>query len=417
MNGGGGARHLNLTLDYRATRNRDRLGAHRALDYRAESDFELLIDRYVALDLARDDGMFRMQVPLPARASRELHAAGDFAVALDASTHYNGPIAVQIADNSHVLGNKRRRAGKLVAQSALVELCHRLSSWMIGACTFDDYGTSGARRVLGLTRAGDPRRIAGSSTCLQGNYVVKGSARVLVGAVLALAILVVSAGCGGRQADWEAARKADSADAYQQFLQRYPDGDFTAQAKARIEDLKEEADWKAALATDTAAGYQQFLGLHPDGARADEARIRVENLNLAQAPVEAPQRGASEAAHPAAAAPGKPPAASKPVAAPKPAVAPRPVSKTSTPIAAAPAGEYRVQLGAFTSATRARSEWQTAVKNHHTLLAGLGYSLDKVTSGKNTFFRLRSTAVSESRARSICAALKTAKQDCIVVLP
>jgi cell division septation protein DedD len=228
---------------------------------------------------------------------------------------------------------------------------------------------------------------------------------------------MVSAGCGGRQADWEAARKADSAEAYQQFLQRYPDGDFTSQAKARIEDLREEADWKAALATDTAAGYQQFLGLHPDGARADEARIRVENLNLAQAPVDAPQGSASEAAPPTAAAPGKPAAPSKPVVAPKPAVASKPVVQPGNHIAAAPAGKYRVQLGAFSSATRARSEWQAAVKNHHTLLAGLSYTLDKVTSGKNTLFRLQSTAVTESRARSICAALKTAKQDCVVVLP
>jgi len=408
---------LNLALDYCAARNRDRLGAYLAFDDRAEPDFELFVDRDVAFDLARNDCMFRVQVPLPARASRELHAACDFAVALDASTHYDGPIAVQIADDAHVLGNKRRRAGKLVAQSALIELCHRLSSWMIGACAFDDYGTSGARRVPGLTRAGDTRRIACSSTCLQGNYVVKRSSPVLFSAVLALAILMLSAGCGGRQADWEAARKADSADAYQQFLQRYPDGDFTSQAKARIEDLKEEADWKAALATDTAAGYQQFLGLHPDGARADEARIRVENLNLAQAPVDAPQGSAGEAAPPTAVAPGKPAAPSKPVLAPKPAVASKPVAKPSNQIAAAPAGKYRVQLGAFSSATRARSEWQAAVKNHRTLLAGLSYTLDKVTSGKNTLFRLQSTAVTESRARSICAALKTAKQDCVVVLP
>ena len=214
---------------------------------------------------------------------------------------------------------------------------------------------------------------------------MKRSPRVLLSVAAALAILIMNSGCGGRQADWETARKADTAQAYQQFLQRYPGGDFTSQARARIEDLKEEADWKTALTTDTAAAYQQFLGLHPESARADEARIRVENLNLAQAP--------ANESHAAASGPGGP------------------------ATAAAAAGKYRVQLGAFTSATRARSEWQTAVRNHHTELTGLGYTLDKVTLGERTVYRLQSTAVIESRARSICIALKAARQDCVVVLP
>lgn len=192
-------------------------------------------------------------------------------------------------------------------------------------------------------------------------------ASVVFGALLAA--------CDARQSDWEAARKADSAESYAEFLKRYPQGDFVLQARARLADLKEEADWQAALASDTAAAYRQFVVQHPDGARADEARIRVENLNLAAAPVESPPAGA-------------------------------------------PAGDnFRVQLGAFGSAASARRAWQDAVKKHATQLAGLRYTVNAGATGTTTLFRLQTSPVSESRARKICDELKAGHQPCVVVLP
>ena len=65
--------------------------------------------------------------------------------------------------------------------------------------------------------------------------------------------------------DWESARKADSAQAYTEFLKRYPQGDFVSQARARLEELKLDEDWKSALAEDTAQAYQHFIEFHTRG--------------------------------------------------------------------------------------------------------------------------------------------------------
>jgi cell division protein FtsN len=225
-----------------------------------------------------------------------------------------------------------------------------------------------------------------------GNTHVNDAYRSVAHAGIVVSMLVLAAGCSGRQSDWETARKANTAEAYTEFLKRYPDGDFTSQAQSRLIDLKEETDWNAALATDNAQGYQQFIERHPDGARADEAHIRVQNLNLAQAPVDA-----------------------------QVAVVSKPTSGTvnlpSKPAAAQPSTGFRVQLGAFSSATRARSEWQHAVKAHPAELSGLSYTIDKTAVGNTTLYRLQTSAVPESKARATCDALTSTKQACVVVLP
>ena len=215
--------------------------------------------------------------------------------------------------------------------------------------------------------------------------------RVAAGMLLAIAVL--ASGCDPRQSDWESARKADTAQAYAEFLKRYPQGDFVSQARARLEELKLDEDWKSALAEDSAQGYQHFIEFHPVGAHADEARIRIENLNLAATP----------AGLPATADVSEPPPAARPE--------PRASAAPSSP------GQFRVQLGAFSSASRARSEWQQAAKAHRAELGGLGYTIDKTKVGSSTLYRLQTAGIAESRARAICAALKAHSQPCVVVVP
>ena len=83
--------------------------------------------------------------------------------------------------------------------------------------------------------------------------------------VLALCCVVVLglAGCSRQQSDWEKARAANSAEAYEQFLKSYPNGEFTAQAQARVKELYEERDWQKARDADTPEAYQAFLKQYP----------------------------------------------------------------------------------------------------------------------------------------------------------
>src|SRR6202167_399878 len=113
--------------------------------------------------------------------------------------------------------------------------------------------------------------------------------------VLCCAVVLGLAGCSRQQSDWEKARAANSAEAYEQFLKSYPNGEFTAQGQARLKELYEERDWQKARDADTPEAYQAFLKQHPEGKWTEEARIRVENFTLAQAPGAAAPAGAQAA--------------------------------------------------------------------------------------------------------------------------
>src|ERR1700691_2587643 len=93
-------------------------------------------------------------------------------------------------------------------------------------------------------------------------------------------VLLAIAGCSRQQSDWEKTRAANTSDAYEQFIKKYPSGEFTAQAQARVKELYEERDWQKARDADTQDAYQAFLKQYPEGKWTEEARIRVENFTL-----------------------------------------------------------------------------------------------------------------------------------------
>ncbi|MDP9090319.1 MAG: hypothetical protein M3O26_16455, partial [Pseudomonadota bacterium] len=102
--------------------------------------------------------------------------------------------------------------------------------------------------------------------------------------VLSLSAVLSLAACSRQQTDWEKTRTANTTDAYELFLKKYPSGEFSSQAQARVKELYEERDWQKARDTDTLEAYQAFLKQYPEGKWTEEARIRVENFTLASAP-------------------------------------------------------------------------------------------------------------------------------------
>ena len=114
-------------------------------------------------------------------------------------------------------------------------------------------------------------------------------------------------GCSRQQSDWEKTRAANTTDAYELFLKKYPSGEFSAQAQARVKELYEERDWQKARDTDTLDAYQAFLKQYPEGKWTEEARIRVENFTLASAPANAAPAGTEAAPAQTAPPPAAPP--------------------------------------------------------------------------------------------------------------
>src|SRR3984957_8514161 len=233
--------------------------------------------------------------------------------------------------------------------------------------------------------------------------------------VLALTAALAMAGCSRQQSDWQKTRTANTTDAYELFLKKYPSGEFTAQAQARVKELYEERDWQKARDADTQEAYQAFLKQYPEGKWTEEARIRVENFSLAQAPSNAAPAGADTAN-----AAGKPAPADSSAAAPAakaPAAAPTPAPGKSAK-ASEQAGSYGIQLGAFkSSAAAADRRWAHLDKEYPKLLAGLAPTVAPKNTASGTLYRLQVAALTEKRAREICKFLKEKSQPCVPIHP
>jgi cell division protein FtsN len=250
-------------------------------------------------------------------------------------------------------------------------------------------------------------------------------------------LLLAVSGCSRQQSDWEKTRAANTTDSYEQFLKKYPSGEFTAQAQARVKELYEERDWQKARDADTLEGYQAFLKQYPEGKWTEEARIRVENFSLAQAPqngTPGATDGANTPANPAsadtpagtAAAVGAAAAAAV-AAARSSAGAPPAAAPASPPMAAKSAvnassksrtGTYGIQLGAFkSSADAANRRWTHLDKEYPKLLAGLSPTVSPKKGAAGTLYRLQVVGITEKHARSICKTLKAKSQACVLIHP
>jgi cell division protein FtsN len=246
-------------------------------------------------------------------------------------------------------------------------------------------------------------------------------------------MVLTTAGCSRQQSDWEKARAANTTDSYEFFLKKYPAGEFTAQAQARVKELYEERDWQKARDADTPEAYQAFLKQYPEGKWTEEARIRVENFTLAQAPGAPagaepaggnPAPAAATGPGPAMAGPETPP--SQPV--PKPAAksapksvpqsVPKSAAKSSSTKGAAAADGYGVQLGAFASgADAANKRWAELTAKFPTVLAGLTPKVSPAKAKSGTLYRLQVAGMPEKNARAICASLKAKSQACVLIIP
>ena len=240
--------------------------------------------------------------------------------------------------------------------------------------------------------------------------------------VVCCAMVIGLSGCSRQQSDWQKARETNTADAYEQFLKRYPSGEFTAQAQARAKELTEERDWQKARDADTAEAYQAFVKQYPEGKWTEEARIRVENFTLAQTPASGtasnPQTAPPGAGAPAANTTGAVPGTSPPATAPaKTANPPASGQKAAAGTATHP-GSYGIQLGAFKSgAAAADRRWAHLQKRYPQLLKGLSSKIVPKKTATGTLYRLQAFGVTKSHARAICKSLKAKSQACIVVRP
>jgi len=117
-------------------------------------------------------------------------------------------------------------------------------------------------------------------------------------------------------AAWAEAEKSGGTAALQWYLANYSSGDHAAEAKRRLALLEEEDKraqddmaWSKAVLGNSSASYAAYLSAHPNGRHSADARSRMDNLERIEAPAAAVLKDAKPAPQAARGAPG--PAAQK----------------------------------------------------------------------------------------------------------
>jgi hypothetical protein len=108
------------------------------------------------------------------------------------------------------------------------------------------------------------------------------------------------------------------------------------------------------------------------------------------------------------------------VAAPAPPpVAVVPAAKASPTPATAPAGGYRLQLGALGTEDAAKQEWLKLQKQQPDLLGKLTLTVSRVDLGaKGVYYRIQAGPIIDAaQAAQSCATLKSRNVGCILVKP
>jgi hypothetical protein len=102
----------------------------------------------------------------------------------------------------------------------------------------------------------------------------------------------------------------------------------------------------------------------------------------------------------------------EPIAAPKPATAATPAA---TKTDAAPANAVMVQLGAFGDSAKAETAW-SGLNKRFGFLAGMNRKIAEANvEGGRTVFRLQAITSNSAEAQQLCAKLKAAGENCLIV--
>jgi hypothetical protein len=95
------------------------------------------------------------------------------------------------------------------------------------------------------------------------------------------AALVLAAGCGTAEYDWNKAAAANTLAAYQSFVREHPSDKRADDARGRILALQDEQAWAAAQKAGDIAGYQTYLKTESGGVYAERAQYEIDSLRRA----------------------------------------------------------------------------------------------------------------------------------------
>ena len=93
--------------------------------------------------------------------------------------------------------------------------------------------------------------------------------------IAVLATVAVLMGCSSAKEDWNKASSANTVAAYQDYLNKHPSGEHSADAQDRIHTLQDDAAWSQAKQTNTVDAYKDYLQKQPAGSHDKDAQEAI----------------------------------------------------------------------------------------------------------------------------------------------
>ncbi len=85
---------------------------------------------------------------------------------------------------------------------------------------------------------------------------------------------------------WEEATRQNRLEAFQTYIQKFPEGSFAEEAQARISGFEqEELLWNKAKTSNLLIDFEGYLSQYPQGKYANECRLAIQRLKPAPAPI------------------------------------------------------------------------------------------------------------------------------------
>jgi len=93
---------------------------------------------------------------------------------------------------------------------------------------------------------------------------------------LSFCLIILIAGCASQQSMYKKAKQTNTIEAYRQFLQQYPTGEYSQEIKTTLERL----EYTKATTTHTITAYKHYLQNYPEGKFFHEAKSELEKLEF-----------------------------------------------------------------------------------------------------------------------------------------
>jgi hypothetical protein len=93
--------------------------------------------------------------------------------------------------------------------------------------------------------------------------------------------MVLIVGCASVESHYKETRELDTIEAYEEFIQKYPDSEFANEAKKRLEHLESsQKDFEVAKIKNTIESYKEFIAKYPENEHVKEAEVRIREITL-----------------------------------------------------------------------------------------------------------------------------------------